>query len=75
MRKNGSPLPSFATDEDRTWFRVRLPAHPSVLSGASEASNEQGTEQDNQLEDKEKSIRTPMRPNKIPNKLSVWYSY
>ena len=27
MRNNGSPPPSFETDDDRTWFLVRLPAH------------------------------------------------
>ena len=27
MRNNGSPAPRFETDNDRTWFRVRLPAH------------------------------------------------
>ena len=25
MRKNGSPAPIFQSDEDRTWFLVRLP--------------------------------------------------
>ena len=32
MRNNGSPAPSFETDDDRTWFRVRLPVHPSLAS-------------------------------------------
>ncbi len=27
MRQNGSPEPVFESDEDRTWFLVRLPAH------------------------------------------------
>ena len=27
MRKNGSPAPVFETDDDRTWFLVRLPVH------------------------------------------------
>ena len=59
MRNNGSPTPSFETDEDRTWFRVRLPAHPSFPSGSDNASGEQGTEQDNLLEDKEKQSLYP----------------
>ena len=32
MRTNGSPPPSFETDEDRTWFRVRLPAHKAFAA-------------------------------------------
>ena len=67
MRNNGSPPPSFETDEDRTWFRVRLPAHPSLPSGAGDASNEQDTEQDteqdNLLKDKEKD---PLYPHDSP---------
>ena len=59
MRNNGSPPPSFETDEDRTWFRVRLPAHPSLPSGAGNASNEQGTEQDNLLTNNEKPFLSP----------------
>ncbi len=30
MRANGSPAPKFETDEDRTSFLIRLPAHPDV---------------------------------------------
>ncbi len=29
MKNNGSPIPSFETDDDRTWFRVTLPLHPA----------------------------------------------
>ena len=53
MRNNGSPPPSFETDDDRTWFRVRLPVHPSFT--ADVASGEQDTEQDNLLENNDKS--------------------
>jgi hypothetical protein len=28
MEKNGSPLPHFETDDDRTYFLCTLPAHP-----------------------------------------------
>ena len=76
MRNNGSPPPSFETDDDRTWFLVRLPADPSLPSGAGDASNEQDTEQDNLLTNNEKSFLSPMTPpkipNKSPNKLSDW---
>lgn len=30
MRKNGSPVPIFESDEGRIWFRVRLPAHEQI---------------------------------------------
>ena len=29
MRHNGSPDPIFETDENRTWFQVKLPIHPA----------------------------------------------
>ena len=59
MRVNGSPPPRFETDDDRTWFRVRLPAHPSFSLGVSEAGGEQGTPQGNHLKNKDKSPATP----------------
>ena len=58
MRNNGSPAPSFETDEDRNWFRVRLPVHPSFAANADVAGDEQETEQDKRLENKEKSSIT-----------------
>ena len=45
MRQNGSPEPVFESDEDRTWFRVRLPAHER----ASRAAADHDTEQDKSL--------------------------
>ena len=35
MRENGSPAPVFESDEDRTFFLVRLPAHEKVGQEAS----------------------------------------
>ena len=32
MEENGSPLPRFDFDPERTWFRVTLPAHPEYLA-------------------------------------------
>ena len=58
MRANGSPPPTFETDDDRTWFRVRLPAHPSFPLGVSEAGGEQDTPQDNSLEQHRKRSST-----------------
>ena len=31
MKANGSPPPVFETDEDRTWFMVKLPIHEVFL--------------------------------------------
>ncbi len=33
MEKNGSGLPSFETDEDRSYFVTSLPIHPAFLNG------------------------------------------
>ena len=55
MRQNGSPDPIFESDDDRTWFRVRLPVHER----ASLAATEHETEQDKSLKNKKKSQDTP----------------
>ena len=55
MRNNGSPAPRFETGDDHTWFLVRLPAHPLFPPGAGDTSSEQ----DNHLEDNEKSLLSP----------------
>jgi ATP-dependent DNA helicase RecG len=34
MHLNGSPDPVFETDEDRTWFQVKLPIQPAFSSQA-----------------------------------------
>lgn len=31
LRHNGSPDPVFETDEDRSWFQVKLPIHPAFI--------------------------------------------
>ena len=41
MRNNGSPAPVFESDDDRTWFLVRLPVRAAPV-----APTVQGTEQD-----------------------------
>lgn len=43
MAHNGSPKPVFETDEDRTYFLVRLPVHEKVAE--LEQANEQVTHQ------------------------------
>ena len=46
MRQNGSPEPVFESDEDRTWFLVRLPAHERAANEAAGQVTLQGTLQD-----------------------------
>ena len=55
MRQNGSPEPIFESDEDRTWFLVRLPVHER----ASLAETEQDTGQDKSLINKKNGQDTP----------------
>ena len=45
MRQNGSPEPVFESDEDRTWFLVRLPAHERAAHEASGQDTLQDTGQ------------------------------
>lgn len=59
MRENGSPAPVFESDEDRTFFLVRLPVHEEVGQEASGQETVQDTDQvtgqDNLLEIRKKS--------------------
>ena len=63
MRRNGSPDPVFESDENRTWFLVRLPVHEGVSLAATEHETEhvalQDTLQDKTLETQEKNGDTP----------------
>lgn len=36
MKRNNSPVPQFETDEDRTYFLLRLPIHPKAMPQAFE---------------------------------------
>ena len=69
MRNNGPPAPRFETDDHRTWFLVRLAAHPSFSSGGGGPGGEQDTEQDNQLEINEIAVPPPHDTPRIPPKL------
>ena len=46
MRQNGSPAPIFESDEDRTWFLVRLPVHERARPEPSGQDTQQDTEHD-----------------------------
>ena len=45
MRQNGSPAPIFESDEDRTWFLVRLPVHERARPEPSGQDTEHDTGQ------------------------------
>ena len=49
MQQNGSPVPVFESDEDRTWFLVRLPVHEQASHVATEHETDQVTVQDKSL--------------------------
>ena len=59
MRQNGSPKPIFESDENRTWFLVRLPVHEKVGQEASRQETVQVTNQDNLLEIQQKKQDAP----------------
>ena len=42
MEGNGSPPPEFETDDDRSYFLIRLPAHPKVESKESARAETKG---------------------------------
>lgn len=42
LRRNGSPPPTFVTDDERTFFAVELRIHPAFLEAAIEAGVEAG---------------------------------
>ena len=46
LRENGSPPPIFESDDDRTWFLVRLPVHKRVGAEATEQDTPQVAPQD-----------------------------
>ena len=58
MRQNGSPEPIFESDEDRTWFLVRLPVHERVSLAATEQDTIHDTQQDKSLKNKKKGQGT-----------------
>ena len=62
IQKNGSPLPVFETDEDRTYFVARFPIHPGALQRLTKEDRaepeEPGTK--SQSKSQSKSEREPL---------------
>jgi ATP-dependent DNA helicase RecG len=45
MKANGSPVPEFETDQDRTYFLIRLPVHSKAVSEKTTQKTTQKTDQ------------------------------
>ena len=58
MRQNGSPEPIFESDEDRTWFRVRLPAYEQALLVETDQDTVHDTLHDKSLKNKKRGQDT-----------------
>ena len=75
LRNNGSPAPSFETDDDRTWFRVRLPAHEEFSRseewGGAEQHAGQDAEQDKLLRYKERESPTEQDTEQVTEQVGL----
>ena len=49
MDRNGSPQPEFETDEDRTYFLIRLPIHPETIQVSDISEGAQSGAQSNMV--------------------------
>ena len=58
MRQNGSPEPIFESDENRTWFLVRLPVHERASRAATDQETLHDTLHDKPLKNKDKGQGT-----------------
>ena len=67
MRNNGSPPPSFESDEDRTWFRVRLPVHGG-FSHLEERGEGQDTEQDAEQDNEHDAEQDALQGKSLENR-------
>ena len=65
MAENGSPEPRFDFDEERTWFRATLPAHPEfrALSAARDAAHLRALGETSEAERRIASARESIEAN------------
>jgi len=56
MKRNGSPEPTFDTDDDRTYFLAILPVHPEVKDGGKDGGQAGGRATEINLNDTEKAM-------------------
>ena len=70
MRQNGSPDPVFESDDDRTWFRVRLPVHERASLAATEHETDQVTLQDKSLTKQDDSRYTAQTTDHVTDQVT-----
>jgi ATP-dependent DNA helicase RecG len=61
MERNGSPGPIFDTDDERTYFLVRLPIHPAFLQSEAKAHDEVYDEVYDDWTETEKRVLSALR--------------
>jgi predicted HTH transcriptional regulator len=61
MAANGSPPPEFDTDDERTYFLIRLPIHPRATAGAAPAITEKTRPKTSVETSVKTTARTPTR--------------
>ena len=75
MRNNGSPAPRFETDDDRTWFLVRLPAHGEFSRseewGGAEQHAGQDAVHDNFLKNMERESPTEQDTEQVTEQVGL----
>ena len=70
MRQNGSPDPVFESDEDRTWFLVRLPVHEQAAHMATDQVTDQVTLQDKSLTNQDDSRHTAQTTDHVTDQVT-----
>ena len=70
MKQNGSDLPSFLTNEDRSFFRVLLPIHPVFLQSSANKKvasilSERSKQSRRKIEDLRRLVVVALRQNNL----------
>ena len=71
MQQNGSPEPVFESDEDRTWFLVRLPVHERASHVATEHETDQVTAQDKSLINQDDIRHTSQTTHQVTDQVAT----
>jgi len=61
LKSNGSPMPVFETDEDRTYFVTTIYIHPGFLSSSEERNEERNEATNEELTDNEQLVMNAMQ--------------
>ena len=71
MQQNGSPEPVFESDDDRTWFLVRLPVHERASYVATEHATDQVTAQDKSLINQDDIRHTSQTTDQVTDQVTA----